>query len=493
MERPLGWVSLGRAYVNLGNGGVPEVCRRSRTFRSHVQQQNVQVVSALCREAFSEDADVERAVHEDLESRTPEISANSGAFSFAVDKAPQVDEMETKGGSSGEGEDENTSAEEFPSDGKGDEVDDVAEGLGDVVHDEDQKQDIMAVAERIRQEGKVYQEQGKLVLAKELYRKAVELAPKLGKGWQNLARVERRIGGSPGDSLVIIKEALSHDPENSYLWLTCGVLEQERGNKSQAREMFRKGLECDRTQVAVYVSWARFESMEGNYELARKLYMEGTRHDPMCERLYHSWAIMEARVGNAQRAEELFKQGLEVDPKNTYLWHGLGRIAVEQNKPEKARYCFEKALNENPDNSVVLYSLAYMELYRAKDYDAARRLFERALEIDPMSTKVLVLYSKLEMHEENFAEAAALAEQAIQASPTDTDAIIQLAVVESFRENHSYARQLFKRVIELHPRNMDAYYRWGTMEWRAGNRELANKLLQKCRTSTYNYEQYIDL
>eukprot|EP00189_Rhodosorus_marinus_P007309 CAMPEP_0184752174 /NCGR_PEP_ID=MMETSP0315-20130426/43440_1 /TAXON_ID=101924 /ORGANISM="Rhodosorus marinus, Strain UTEX LB 2760" /LENGTH=493 /DNA_ID=CAMNT_0027231491 /DNA_START=54 /DNA_END=1535 /DNA_ORIENTATION=- len=492
MERPLGWLSLGRTYVNL-NGGSAEVCKRSRTFRSHVQQQSVQVVSALCREAFSEDADVERAVHEqDIESRTPEMSASPNAFSFAVDKPPQIDEVVTTDGSSEEGEDEDPCAEEFSSDAGGDDVVDVEKGAGGVAKAEHRKQDIMEVAERIRQEGKTYQEQGKLILAKELYRKAVELAPKLGKGWQNLARVERRIGGSVEDSLAIIKEALAHDPENSYLWLTCGVLEQERGNKNQAREMFRKGLEYDRTQVAVYVSWARFESMEGNYDLARKLYMEGTKHDPMCERLYHSWAIMEARVGNAQRAEELFKQGLEVDPKNTYLWHGLGRIAVEQNNPEKARYCFEKALNENPDNAVVLYSLAYMELYRAKDYEAARRLFERALEIDPTSNKILVLYSKLEMHEKNFAEAAALAEQAIDASPTDSTAIVQLAVVESFRENHSYARELFKRAIDLQPRNMDAYYRWGTMEWRAGNRELANKLLQKCRTSTYNYEQYVD-
>lgn len=111
-----------------------------------------------------------------------------------------------------------------------------------------------SLAEQIRKQGKLAAERGEFLLAKELYRKSVEVDPQLGKGWQNLARMERKLGGSIGDSLSILKEGLKFSPDNSYLWLTCGVLEQERGNPDLARTMFKRVRKQEQRKVLTRLS-----------------------------------------------------------------------------------------------------------------------------------------------------------------------------------------------------------------------------------------------
>lgn len=105
-------------------------------------------------------------------------------------------------------------------------------------------------------------------------------------------------------------------------------------------------------------------------------------------------------------------------------------------------------------NPVVLHSLGYMELYRLKNYTRARELFTRALAVDPQNNKVLLLFSKLEMHERNFKEAAMYAEKALEIAPRDSMVTAQLAMAKSHLQNYGEARELFKRAIERNPHNL---------------------------------------
>lgn len=332
--------------------------------------------------------------------------------------------------------------------------------------------------ELIRLEGKECDRCGDTLLARELYRRCVELEPSNGKGWQDLAKAEGRIRGGLKKSASVLRRALSMNPENAYLWQSLGFLECRMGKYDDARATFEDGIAVDRKHAPLYSTWGRMEGMLGNHAEARELFERGSEADPSCARLYYTWGVMERKVGNVSRANDLFQKGLDIEPNNAFIWQSLGAVAVEGAEFDRARTCFQNALVDDPENVVVLDHWGRLES-RLGNCNAAEELFRRGVASSPVDTRVLQGWSLMELQRGDVESARRLVKRAVAINHRDSILWDQFAKIEMAFENYPRARALFKRATEVGPQDWKVWDNWSAMEFHLGNLEESAALLKR--------------
>jgi tetratricopeptide (TPR) repeat protein len=334
------------------------------------------------------------------------------------------------------------------------------------------------LSELIRLEGRECERGGDMQLARELYRRAVELNNANGKAWQDMAKVEGRIRGGLRRSSVVLRRALEANPTNAYLWQSLGFLEYRMGQHQTARDMFQAGLECDRTHAPIYSTWGRMEGMIGNVSRARELFEQGAAADPSCARLFYTWGSMELNLGNTGRADELFQAGLEIEPDNNFIWQTLGTMAVEAGRYDHARSCFQRALTDDKSNVAVLDHWGRLEA-RLGNYQQAAELFADGANSSPYDSRILQSWSHMELQRKDIARARQLVQRAVSISTRDSILWCQFAKIECAFGNIPRARALYKRGSEVNPQDWMVWDSWSAMEHNLGNAVEAAQLLQR--------------
>lgn len=332
--------------------------------------------------------------------------------------------------------------------------------------------------ELIRLEGRESERSGDALLARELFRRCVELEPSNGKGWQDLAKVEGRIRGGLRRSASVLRRALSVNPENAYLWQSLGFLEYRMGRYEQARITFQDGLVVDPKHAPLYSTWGRMEGLLGNSSEARDLFKRGVEADPSCARLYYTWGVMELKGGKISRAHALFKKGLVIEPNNPFIWQMLGTMAVDNGEFDRARKCFDRALVDDCENVVVLDHWGRLEC-RLSNFGAAQDLFERGVRASPFDSRILQGWSLMELQRGNVEAARRLVKRAVTINSRDSILWEQFAKIEIAQGSYPRARALFKRATDVGPQDWRVWDNWSAMEFQLGNMEESAALLKR--------------
>lgn len=122
--------------------------------------------------------------------------------------------------------------------------------------------------------------------------------------------------------------------------------------------------------------------------------------------LGQSSAVVDAVDPNKQLLQSIFQheEDLRKNPDDAEAWEHLGNLYFDAQEPEKAIRAYNKALELKPGNTSVLVDCGVM--YRqAKNFDNALEYFKKALAIDPEHQNALfnsgiVLYFDLDRKEE---------------------------------------------------------------------------------------------
>ena len=110
--------------------------------------------------------------------------------------------------------------------------------------------------------------------------------------------------------------------------------------------------------------------------------------EPRHWRLLFSRGIALERSKNWPRAEKDLLAALELSPNEPYLLNYLGYSWVDQGiKLKDARRMIERAVELEPQSGAIVDSLGWA-LYRVGDYDAAVAQLERAVELEPLDPTV---------------------------------------------------------------------------------------------------------
>ena len=141
-------------------------------------------------------------------------------------------------------------------------------------------------------------------------------------------------------------------------------------------------------------------------------------------------AVFEAKVLSAERVAEVL-------PVDAAGWLALGRSHAAQGRHDQAVIAFRSAAHLQPDDAALLtdYAFSAAVTSRRSSVDDPQRLVERALQIDPNSTKALGLAGTLALDRSDYDAATQYWERLAQLEPHDspTERAIQASIAQTRR------------------------------------------------------------
>ena len=139
--------------------------------------------------------------------------------------------------------------------------------------------------------------------------------------------------------------------------------------------------------------------------------------------------VFEAKTPTAERVAEV--------PADAAGWLALGHAQAAQGRHAEAVVAFRNGARLQPDDAALLtdYAFSAAVTSRRSSVDDPQRLVERALQIDPNSTKALALAGSLALDRNDYDAATQYWERLAQLEPHDspTERAIQASIAQTRR------------------------------------------------------------
>ena len=154
-----------------------------------------------------------------------------------------------------------------------------------------------------------------------------------------------------------LEAALAIDPNNMNALFNLASLEAEQGNLAGAAGLLEKALkqkddvETHRLLGAVYAAQGRFESALEQFRTVEKL----QPNDPSA---HFQLAQVLAQVDQVDESIREQQAGLTLSGTNADDWNFLGELYVRAKQTDAARKAFERALQLNPENAAARANLS---------------------------------------------------------------------------------------------------------------------------------------
>ncbi len=200
-----------------------------------------------------------------------------------------------------------------------------------------------------------------LILAKEMFAKAVEIDPNYALAYAGMASSISRLWGMYNvptvaeDLLAITDKALALDPNLSEAHAARGEALADSNRRSEAAAAFERALELDPNSFDANLSYARFCVTEGDHEKAIELYIRALEIQPDDSQAPLLLQIVYRSLGRHEESEK------------------YGRLGLKR---------AEEQLKHHPENSRPA-QLGAAALASLGEKDQALKWLERAKLIDP--------------------------------------------------------------------------------------------------------------
>lgn len=301
---------------------------------------------------------------------------------------------------------------------------------------------------------------GNITLARELFTRALQLAPRSLHTLQAWAGLETRVGDLTG-AQRLLSRALRVRPDCTRTRLTCAEVYELRGDLAGARLIFQDGASSAEAfgDAGFLQAWGIFEEKyyfvltrqsqavsAGNgststvrswrqpwkqmghagqtsaytqeeqvqyAERVRGIFRRGLACNKYHSASWIAWAKFEERLGNLEIARKLLVSGISQFPasKNVAWFHAsLANVVRKQGDHHTARACYHRALEASPPHLSLTVLLEFARFEEATEFArfeeatgvgagaaaAARQLYELALTRFPRNTRVWDAYVNFE-------------------------------------------------------------------------------------------------
>lgn len=200
-----------------------------------------------------------------------------------------------------------------------------------------------------------------LILARQMFAKAVELDPAYARAYAGIANCDSRLSGwynmpiAAWEILAITDKALSIDPNLAEAHAASGVALANSGKRAEAAAAFERALELDPGSFDANLSFARFCVTDGDLDRAVALFTRALEIQPDDSQPALLMQTVLRSQGRLEEAERYARLGVKRAEETL-------RLYPESARPAQGAACALAALGEK---------------------DAAIAMMERALAIDP--------------------------------------------------------------------------------------------------------------
>jgi tetratricopeptide (TPR) repeat protein len=303
------------------------------------------------------------------------------------------------------------------------------------------------------------------VLAKDTYRRLLEVAPESPEGLQQLAGLYAA-DKDYEEAEALIRKRLASQPDDLVASGRLVEILMAQGLTAKAEEEARRMTAlANQTGVGDF-SLGRVLAQKKDYDAAADSFRKSVAArsgDPLpLEGLVNSLL-----AGNKKgEAITVLNEQLDNSQNQLFAKFLLGGIYGREGDPAKAEAYLEDVLKEKPDSVVAWTALA--AIY--KDREARIRVYERALKAVPGNTDISMLLATDLEQSGRFDSAIALYEGLVKANPKFEPAINNLAALlldqRTDKASHARALELAQALVKTeNPAMLDtlgwAYYRAG--------------------------------
>ncbi|KAJ7449957.1 pre-mRNA-splicing factor CLF1 [Mycena latifolia] len=247
-----------------------------------------------------------------------------------------------------------------------------------------------------------------------------------------------------GKRRIQYEEELSHDGRNYDVWFDYARLEE-----GAWRDLKDEGATAEEEEAAT----VRVREV---YERAVSQVPPGgeKRHWRRYIFLWLDYALFEEiETKDYDRARQIYQEAIKLIPHKQFtfakLWLMFAKFEIRRLNLSAARKLLGGAIGLCPKEALFK---GYIELeVELREFDNARKLYEKYLEFDPANSPAWIKFAELESQLQDFARTRAIFELGVSQSPLSMPellwkAYIDFEIEEGERET---ARSLYERLIQL--------------------------------------------
>lgn len=360
----------------------------------------------------------------------------------------------------------------------------------------------------------LYNRMNETVKAEAALKSAMAIAPQGIKPLMFAAGFYETIGQQEmAESLY--RKALDHQPENVAVLAAAARHHALNKNLSQARTYVAKALAIQPKYPPARILDGEILLAEKKFDDAAAVFENVTRDEPSIAFGHYLKGVAYSKKGEANRSKTALLKALELNPKlfkakillaSLYLQEGayalaekesgevvaasknnfqaqliFGNACLHQKKPKAAKTAFETLVELEPDNPVGYYRLGVLQQVM-KQQDAARKNFDKALELNPMLMDVFAGLIRNEVMAGNARAAIERCDRHLElfaASSTPAAVIYSLkGAVCLVLKDLPAAEASFKAALDQDPNYLKPYYELARI-YLAGNHQ--DKAIAQCR------------
>ena len=210
-----------------------------------------------------------------------------------------------------------------------------------------------------------------LILAKEMFARAVEIDPNYARAYAGMASSISRLWGMYNvptvaeELLAITDKALALDPNLSEAHAARGEALANSGRRAEAATAFQRALELDPNSFDGSLSYARFCVTEGKPEKAIELYLRALEIQPDDSQAPMLLQIVYRAIGRIEESERYGRLGLKraeeqlkLHPENSRPAQLGAATLASLGEKEQALKWLERARLIDPDDNNARYNAA---------------------------------------------------------------------------------------------------------------------------------------
>jgi TolB-like protein/Tfp pilus assembly protein PilF len=198
------------------------------------------------------------------------------------------------------------------------------------------------------------------------------------------------LGAGPSGALPARKPTTNVEAHDAYLLGQQKMARRTSASLTEAAQAFQKAIDLDPNYALAYVGLSDATQRLGEYSTvsegdvlakAEPLVRKALALDDRLGEAYASLGGLEALKANMQASSAAYQKAIELSPNYSmaYMWYGL---LVGQSDPQKAVSLFERALELDP-LSPAINANAGFQLVRMGRVDEGIARFRKATEIEP--------------------------------------------------------------------------------------------------------------
>jgi len=212
-----------------------------------------------------------------------------------------------------------------------------------------------AVAQSIDQlieQGSAAQASGKYTEAENIWRKVIEINPKLAAAYNNIG-YNLYYQGKLDDAIAAFRQAIQIQPD-SIRYNNLGIVLFNQGKLEEAIVAFKQAIQIDPKYPPAHYGLGYTFYNQGKIQEAIEAYRQTIQIEPKFAAAYNNLGIALKDQGKLEEAEAAYRQALALpDDKtpptvHTLAHNNLGRLLQQQDKLEAAIAEFEQALAIDP-------------------------------------------------------------------------------------------------------------------------------------------------